>query len=73
MIPFGYGEAADFSDGLLRVRNRTTEKWGYIDITGKVVVPFEYTHAGDFSDGLAVVATGNWDNLTWSILAIDNR
>ena|GEM_PF-5872937 len=67
-----YDWAGTFSDGLLAVRNRTTEKWGYIDINGRVVVPFEHLIAGDFSDGVAVVASGSWDNLTWSVLAIDN-
>jgi len=66
-----YDWMGTFSDGLLAVRNRTTEKYGYIDINGNVVVPFEYSIAGDFSDGLAVVAIGDWENLTWKVLAID--
>lgn len=49
--PFHYGLAAVDEN----------RKWGYIDITGELVVPMEYVYADDFSDNYGVVcidATG---------------
>ncbi|MEY8402787.1 WG repeat-containing protein [Oscillospiraceae bacterium 44-34] len=47
---------SDFHDGLAMVYNRETQKYGYVDKTGKVVIPFEHnSSAGAFNDGLAVV------------------
>ena len=31
------------------------DRYGYIDLRGKVVIPIKYTTASDFSEGLAVV------------------
>ena len=50
------GDEGDFHDGLAKVCSRETQKYGYVDKTGKVVIPFEHNiSAGDFHDGLAVV------------------
>jgi len=65
-----YDDAREFSDGLSAVRNSATGKWGYIDKAGNTIVSFRYLCAGEFSDGLAIVASGDWDSLSWSVLAI---
>lgn len=46
---------SDFHEGLARVYDKETKKYGYVDKTGKVVIPFEHDYrAGNFYDGLAV-------------------
>lgn len=54
VIPYQYGMASDFSDGLAAVANNNS--WGYINKAGKTVIPFEYSHASNFSNGYAVVS-----------------
>jgi hypothetical protein len=44
-----------FHEGLARVRDKETRLYGYIDLTGKIVIPFKYSSANDFSEGLAKV------------------
>lgn len=52
-----FDDVGDFSEGLVRVQDRSDEfLWGYADKTGKVVIPYQYVFAGDFSEGLAPVA-----------------
>ena len=58
-IPFEYGKAYGFSEGLARVS--LNRKWGYIDKAGKEVIPFQYDDANGFSEGLAGVRlNGKW-------------
>ena len=60
-VPWGT-ECLDFSDGLAAVCKKVgeVEKWGYIDVTGKVVIPFTYTKKpSSFSDGYALVENKN--------------
>ena len=47
-----------FSEGLSAVMF-DTEKWGYIDKTGKIVIQPQFSQAGTFSEGLATVAIEN--------------
>lgn len=43
------------SEGLILVQDDKTEKYGYIDRYGKMIIPYQYNEAGSFSDGLALV------------------
>ena len=47
-----------FSEGLSAVMF-DTEKWGYIDKTGKIVIQPQFSQAGTFSEGLATVLIEN--------------
>ena len=56
-----YDKAANFSDGMaaVMIKEGYTEKWGFIDLTGKMVVPTTYRlKPGRFSEGWAVVRIG---------------
>jgi hypothetical protein len=48
---FGYG-AKGYSEGLLAVMIK--DKWGYMDVTGRIVVPLKYDHLTEFNDGCGV-------------------
>lgn len=52
-----------FNDGLLAVVDWDTGLWGYIDITGKVILPFQYENADSFTNGLALVRGQNPNGL----------
>ena len=47
--------AGPFRDGMAIVYSNESNKWGFIDKSGKVVVPLQYDLAYDFSEGLACV------------------
>ncbi len=48
-----YKYIGEFHEGLARVQNPETEKWGYIDKQGNEVIPCQFEDAYDFSEGLA--------------------
>lgn len=48
-------EAADFSEGLARVRLTEKGKYGFITKKGRLVIPYQFEWAGDFQDGFAAV------------------
>ena len=48
-----------FSDGLVLVQDKHTQKWGYANRTGAVVIPFQFEEAQPFSEGLAAVKIKN--------------
>lgn len=48
-----YEEARAFSESIAVVRK--SGKYGYIDVSGRLVIPAKYNKAGDFSSGLAPV------------------
>lgn len=52
---------SDFHDGLAPVRSKGG-KWGYIDISGNLIIPFMWEGAGSFSEGYAPVKNkdGKW-------------
>ncbi len=55
VIPFTYRNACPFSEGLAAVQN-DDGIWGYIDITGKLVIPYTYSRRPfRFSSDLAKV------------------
>lgn len=49
-------------EGLIKVMDITNRKYGFIDISGKMVIPCIYCYTYDFNNGLCVVALG--DSLT---------
>lgn len=76
VIPFKYGHAENFSEGLAAVDNGSYNenegyiegKYGFIDKTGKIVIPFSYDYADSFSEGLAVVRQGEWESGKWGVI-----
>jgi hypothetical protein len=54
VIELGKRSATDFSEGLSVVRD-TSDKYGYIDTLGRMVIPARYVVAGSFSEGRAYV------------------
>lgn len=50
-----------FSDDRVPVRDTLSGKWGFIDMTGKLVVEPKFGWAFDFSEGLAAVLDGDWN------------
>ena len=62
MINTGWTKRGDFFSGLARVQDDNTDKYGFIDKTGKVVIPCKWKDAWDFHEGLAPVkdANGKW-------------
>jgi hypothetical protein len=67
-IPIG------FSDGYAAY-TVDYNKWGYIDISGKIAVPAKYDFAGEFNEGLAIVKADSKFYILDTLLnarAIDN-
>ncbi len=48
----------DYEDGLLSFSDANM-KYGFMDLTGKVIIPAEFLDTDDFNDGRAVVKTGD--------------
>lgn len=69
-----YSSVKPFSDGRAAVaivpRGERTQKWGFIDDTGRVVIPMQYDVVTSFHDGLAAVARfyGRGRYLKWSLV-----
>lgn len=64
VIPFVYPKGDfqsvfDFKNGIARVMDTTTNKYGFIDKHGKQVIPCKFDEASDFSEGLAIVKIGD--------------
>ncbi len=55
---FDHQPCYDFHQGLARVWDKATGKYGYIDKKGNEVVPCRFDEAEDLSEGLAVVRVG---------------
>lgn len=54
--PEVYSEHDDeFHEGLLKVRDKATDKWGAVDKTGKLAVPCQWAAMSRFGEGLACV------------------
>lgn len=58
-LPCGcpYQDAKEFSDGLAAVK--TQDKWGYIDVSGKIVIEPQFRAAFPFLNDRAIVKTGD--------------
>ncbi|MBN1632506.1 MAG: WG repeat-containing protein [Thermoleophilia bacterium] len=80
-VPFVFDNAGDFSEGLAAVSGPTSAdahidavdgwtipegSWGYIDVSGSVVIPFRYFRAEPFRAGVA--CTQRWDNDLWRLV-----
>ena len=50
-----YEICGSFHEGLASVRNKKTDKYGFIDLKGNLVIPCIYEEADDFSEGLCAV------------------
>ncbi len=52
-----FSEAYPFTDGMAMVKERSTEKWGYVNTSGEIVLPPVYSKNIDFfHEGRALVA-----------------
>ena len=45
-----------------------TEKYGFQDASGKMVIPLQFDDARDFHEGLAAVRIGDWSNAKWGYI-----
>lgn|SRR6185295_3375824 len=69
-----YSSVKPFSDGLAAVaivsRGERTQKWGFIDGTGRLVIPTRYDVVTSFYGGLASVGRfyGRGRNLKWAVV-----
>lgn len=57
VIPFEYDDMGDYSEGLVWAEK--DHKYGYLDITNRVIIQFKYGKAYNFSEGLAAVGERN--------------
>lgn len=64
-LPSNVSEVGDFSEGLCWFRDSKTDKVGFVDRTGKVVIRPQWGFAHDFSDGLAAVGNGRTRSTHW--------
>ena len=49
------------SEGLVAVATAKEDRWGFIDVTGRVVIPPRYQQVGNFCEGAAAVCLhGKW-------------
>jgi hypothetical protein len=51
-------DARSFHEGLAAVRDQKTEKWGFMDQSGNLLIDYTYDNAWDFSESLALVEIG---------------
>ena len=81
LIRANKGGKASYSDNGL-ILNKHFEigggKWGYIDISGKVIIPFIYTYAYDFDNEVAKVYVGGKNddwlyNGVWNFVDRNNK
>lgn len=58
----GLAEACPRRGSLRRLPVQQGEKWGYVDLTGALVIPAVYDEAQEFAEGLAAVRSGRqWE------------
>lgn len=55
--PIGVNHDHSFCDGMLMVKNYDTGRYGYVDVTGRLIVQCEWDeyYSGEFSEGYAYV------------------
>lgn len=54
-----YEISDNFYDGLAKVRNKKTNKYGFINLKGDLVIPCVYNNVGNFSEGLCLIYNDN--------------
>ena len=54
-----YANIGEFHNGLARVQDKKSKKFGFIDVYGKEVIPCKWKSVGDFSEYLAGVQDDN--------------
>ena len=59
----------NFTGNLIRVQD-TSSKWGYIDLTGNVIIEPQYSDARDFHEGRAAVRDSNGQ---WGFIDVSNN
>ena len=64
VIECKYYDFIEPSEGLIAVQDARTQKWGFIDYTGKTVFAFNLDWAGPFVHGLAAVTVNGYSNYT---------
>lgn len=52
----GYINCKKVGDSLIAVESKDSERWGFIDMSGRLVIPCQYLDVGPFSEGLARVS-----------------
>ena len=52
-----YEICSSFHEGLAKIKNKATNKYGFIDLKGNLVIPCIYEEADDFSEGLCAVCS----------------
>ena len=62
VIPANFRNVRGFSQGLAAVQCFDTRMWGFINMSGEVVVPFVYDDARSFAEGIAWVRGGGISN-----------
>ena len=65
-----FGKYTYFSEGLAAVcvRRSVSDKWGYVDARGAMVVQPQFYYAAPFSEGRALVAVGDFPNVKWGFI-----
>lgn len=60
-----YNSAGEFCNGLsaVSVMENNTEKFGYVNDSGDVIIPFIYTSAQNFKYGKAIVSSGRYSGI----------
>lgn len=53
---FVNAQQKELSENRIPLLNEMTQKWGYVDTSGTLVIPFIYTHAERFNEGFAFVS-----------------
>jgi len=73
----GFSTLADcvFYDGLKRVHSTDSDKWGYANESGEIVIPAEYKYAYDFVDGSALVQKNDETNYYdgWGVIDTEGK
>ncbi len=50
-----YEIPSHYYDGMAAIKDNSTQKWGFIDTKGKIVIPCKFDNVGFFSEGICCV------------------
>ena len=68
LVNTGWTKRDDYYSGLARIQDDNTNKYGFIDKTGKVVIPCEWKDARDFGDCVENMARVENDNGLYGLI-----